>query len=262
MQYGERIRQRRTELGMSQAELAALVGVSRNTVAGWETNHSRPDLGILPKLCAELKISLNAFFGTERKRTAAEARVLEVFFSLEEGDREIILWQMEALRDKRAEKRAAEAKAVPVVLPKTVTLFRSDLGAAAGFGAALGDAQGDQVVLLADRETERADEVITVCGRSMEPTFFDGDRVLVEHAKELREGEIGIFLVDNEGYIKEFRKDGLHSHNPEYRTMKFHEGQTVRCIGRAIGKLQESQIPTREQLERINEAGKAGRETV
>ena len=257
MQYGEMIRRRRTALGMNQADLAERVGVSRNTVAGWETNHSRPDLNTLPKLCAALKMSLNTFFGTERKRTAEEAHVLDVFFSLEAGDRESILWQMEALRDRRAEARRL---AEPVILPKTVSLFVNELGAAAGFGAALGEAQGEKMIVLADRDTERADEVITVCGHSMEPTFEDGDQVLVQHTKELREGEIGIFLVDNEGYIKEFRKDGLHSHNPEYRTMTFHEGQSVRCIGRVIGKLTENQIPTDEQLNMIEEATRAGKE--
>ena len=257
MQYGEIIRSKRTRLGLDQAELAERIGVSRNTVAGWETNHSRPDLAVLPKLCAALKISLNTFFGVERKRTAEETRVLEVFFSLEEGDRQSILWQMEGLRDRRAESREKEMQ---VLLPKTVTLFVNELGAAAGFGAALGEAQGERMVLLADRDTERADEVITVCGRSMEPTFLDGEQVLVQHTKDLREGEIGIFLVDNEGYIKEFRKDGLHSHNPEYKTMTFREGQTVRCIGRVIGKLKKEQIPTREQLNMLEEAARAGKE--
>ena len=257
MQYGELIRRRRTALGLNQAELAERVGVSRNTVAGWETNHSRPDLGTLPTLCRALRISLNAFFGLERKRTAEENRVLEIFSALEAQDRESILWQMEALRDRRAEQRRREE---PVPLPKVVTLFRNELGAAAGFGAALGEAQGEKMILLADRDTERADEVITVCGRSMEPTFYDGDQVLVQHTKELREGEIGIFLVDNEGYIKEYRKDGLHSHNPEYRTMTFHEDQSVRCIGRVIGRVKEEQIPTREQINRITEAARAGKE--
>ena len=257
MQYGEIIRRRRTALGLNQAELAERVGVSRNTVAGWETNHSRPDLGTLPALCRALKISLNAFFGLEKKRTAEENRVLEVFSELEAQDRESILWQMEALRDRRAEQRRMNE---PVQIPKVVTLFRNELGAAAGFGAALGEAQGEKMVLLADRDTERADEVITVCGRSMEPTFYDGDQVLVQHTKELREGEIGIFLVDNEGYIKEYRKDGLHSHNPEFRTMTFHEDQSVRCLGRVIGKVKEEQIPTREQMQRIEEAARAGKE--
>ena len=264
MEYGERIRRRRTELGMNQAALAERVGVSRNTVAGWETNHSRPDLGTVPALCAALSLPLDAFFGSEKKRSREERKILEVYFALEERDRESILWQMEALRDRRAaarEKAREEEEAIRLAEPpRTVSLFVNELGAAAGFGAALGEAQGEKMILLADRDTERADEVITVCGRSMEPTFFDGEQVLVQHAKELREGEVGIFLVDNEGYIKEYRKDGLHSHNPEYRTMTFREGQTVRCIGRVIGKLKKEQIPTGDQMRMIEEAARAGKE--
>ena len=69
MKYGEIIRIRRSALGMSQAELAAKIGVSRNTVAGWETGHSRPDLDTLPSLCSTLRISLNRFFGRESRKT-------------------------------------------------------------------------------------------------------------------------------------------------------------------------------------------------
>ena len=159
MNFAEIIRNRRTALGMSQAELAEKTGVSRNTVAGWETGHSRPDPDTIPKLCDALRISINRFFGRESKRTETEQRILSLFASLESGDRQVILWQMEALRDRRAAQRAAE-EAVP---PKVVSLFMNDLGAAAGFGAALGEAQGERITLLADPETERADEVITVC---------------------------------------------------------------------------------------------------
>ena len=152
MNFAEIIRNRRTALGMSQAELAEKTGVSRNTVAGWETGHSRPDPDTIPKLCDALRISINRFFGRESKRTEAEQKILSLFASLESGDRQVILWQMEALRDRRAAQRAAE-EAVP---PKVVSLFMNDLGAAAGFGAALGEAQGERITLLADPETERA----------------------------------------------------------------------------------------------------------
>ena len=248
MNYGEMIQIRRKAMGMNQAELAGMVGVSRNTVAGWETGHSRPDLDKLPALCSALRISLSRFFGCESKKSEEERRILELYSALEEGDREVITWQMEALRDKRAAAREAE-KARTV--PRVVTLFRNELGAAAGFGAAIGEAQGEQVTLLADSETEQADEIITVCGSSMEPTYMDGDQVLVQHTKHLRFGEIGIFLVDNEGYIKEYREDGLHSHNPAFRTMVFREGQTVRCLGRVIGKLKPEQVPTRQQMQAL-----------
>ena len=249
--FGAVIRRSRTALGLSQEELAAFLVVSRNTVAGWETGHSRPDMGILPSLCRALKISLNCFFGLQEGRSAEERHILDLFFSLEEGDRQIIVWEMEALFARREEQFRKET------LAGVVSVYVSDLSAAAGIGTALEEERGEYMYLLRDRETERADQVITVCGNSMEPTFQDGDQVLVSQAQDLRPGEIGIFLVDNEGYIKEYQRDGLHSHNPAYRTMRFGDGQTVRCVGRVIGKLKPEQLPTGKQLRILEEAEKA-----
>ena len=259
------IRTRRNALGLNQTRLAEETGVSRNAVAGWETGHSRPDLGTVPSLCKALGISIEAFFGEEADRSEEDRRLLKFFGMLDQRDREAILWQIEALAEGRKRQTAEERpqakkpagrirQADEFTVPRFVTVYASDLGAAAGFGAALDEAQGEEIHLLADDETERADEVITVSGRSMEPTFMDGDRVLVEHTDRLRPGEIGIFLVDNEGYIKEYRADGLHSHNPDYGMIPLSGEETVRCVGRVIGKLKEEQIPNEEQLDMIEEA--------
>ena len=251
--YAAVIRGRRKASGLSQEELAARLGVSRNTLAGWETGHSRPDLDRVPDLCRALKMSLNTFFGLRESRSAAERQILEKFFRLEEGDREVIEWQMEALAQRREEKLREET------VGRVISVWRSDVSAAAGTGCLLDEARGEEMLLLRDSETELADEVIAVNGDSMAPTFLDGDRVLVQHTGELKPGEIGVFLVDGEGYIKEYRKDGLHSHNPAYRTMVFDGQQDVRCVGRVIGKLKDSQIPSEKQRRILEEAGKVGR---
>ena len=255
-EYGERIRAFRKERGLNQFELAERTGVSRNAVAGWETGHSRPDLDTVPVLCEALGITADMFFGMEKERSAEGKAVLKLFFSMERGDREALRWQMEALAAGRKKQREERRKTVS--LPRYVSVFESDLDAAAGFSAELGESCGQMTYLLADPETEAADEVITVNGRSMEPTFHDGDRVLVKHTQRVNPGEIGIFLVENEGFIKEYQPDGLHSHNPAYRVMRFHEDQTVRCVGKVIAKLKPGQIPDREQLKLIEEAEKAG----
>lgn len=261
--FGALIRARRKMLGMNQARLAETTGVSRNAVAGWETGHSRPDLSTVPPLCEALGISLDSFFGVETPRLEEERRLLRFFSSLDQRDREAILWQTEALAQGRKRQTAVTApnvmqekkeEVLEIPVPHYVTVFRSDLGAAAGNGAALGEAQGDEIYLLADHETEQADEVITVSGSSMEPTFMDGDRVLVQHTDRLRPGEIGVFLVDNEGFIKEYQPDGLHSHNPAYGLIPLSGEETVRCVGRVIGLLKEEQIPSGEQLNMIEEA--------
>ena len=124
MNYAEVIRARRTALGMNQAELAEKTGVSRNTVAGWETGHSRPDPDTIPRLCDALRISINRFFGRESKRTEAEQKILSLFASLESGDRQVILWQMEALRDRRAFFRADKDRQVQPIIRHTVRFMR------------------------------------------------------------------------------------------------------------------------------------------
>ena len=240
--YAEVIRTARQAQGLNQQALAEKVGVSRNTVAGWETGHSRPDLNSVVPLCRALHISLNSFFGVRSAVSAEDRRLLDRMADMEPQDREVLEWEIEAILQRRMEKQMAECA------ERVITLFRSDLGAAAGFGGFLGEAQGEEMFLLRDEKTEAADEVIAVSGRSMEPTFADGDLVLVQHTKELREGEIGIFLCDGEGYIKEYRKDGLHSHNPMYGVIRKQDFHRIQVLGRVLGRVNAEEIPTEKQI--------------
>ena len=245
--YARVIREGRAGAGLSQQQLADRTGVSRATVAGWETGHSRPDLDALPKLCKALGISLASFFGVREGISREERNLLLAFRGMEEADRQAFVWQAEALAERRRASRMEELKG------RVILLYRSDLSAAAGFGGTLEAERGEKIWIFRDETTERADEIITVNGRSMEPTYYDGDELLVEHTDRLREGEIGIFLADGEGYVKEYRKDGLHSHNPAYPTMRFSEGNDVRCVGRVLGKVRTEQRPSEAQIEMLEE---------
>ena len=263
--FAARIRKARKDAGINQRQLSELLGMSRNTVAGWETGHSRPDLDSVPALCRALRISLASFFGVREGVTRAERKMLDAFRALGKEDQDAIQWQLEALvagrqARGRAPERAAEGNAAPrepagrpVGPVRAVSVYMSDLSAAAGVGTTLDAARGEQVWLRQDELTSQADEIITVNGRSMEPTFEDGDQLLVRHADSVREGEIGVFVADGEGYVKEYRADGLHSHNPAYATMRFGEGNEVRCIGRVLGKVQESQRLTKDELRWMEE---------
>ena len=145
------IRARRNALGMNQSRLAELIGVSRNAVAGWEMGHSRPDISTVPTLCEALGITVDMFFGLESPRVAEENRLLRLFTTLDRRDREAILWQTEALAEGRKRQAAMAESAVKPVrktrevpVPHFVTVYASDLGAAAGIGAALDEAQGEE----------------------------------------------------------------------------------------------------------------------
>lgn len=82
---------------------------------------------------------------------------------------------------------------------------------------------------------------LTVSGDSMSPKLDDGDRVLVRRQSFLENGEIGVFLVDNEdGVVKKFFLEGntlnLISINPNWpvRAFKGREMERVNIIGRVI----------------------------
>ena len=88
-----------------------------------------------------------------------------------------------------------------------------------------------------------ADEIITVCGQSMEPQFHNGDRVLVQYCSELSYGDIGIFYVPGMGgVIKQVAHDRLHSLNPDFDDIFPYE-DGAKIIGRVLGKITADMIP-------------------
>lgn len=50
MDIGQKLKEKRTALGLSQEELGKAVGVSRQTVSSWENDRSYPDIGSILKL--------------------------------------------------------------------------------------------------------------------------------------------------------------------------------------------------------------------
>lgn len=84
----------------------------------------------------------------------------------------------------------------------------------------------------------------------MEPDLHDGDDILVQYADAISPGEVGVFVADGEGFVKEYQPDGLHSHNSKYPVLHFNDDDNVRCIGRVIGIVPIDARPTEmEQAE-------------
>ena len=232
--YGEMIRNSRRKKGMSQEELGALAHVGKNAVGAWEAGRSRPDLSSVPVICENLGISINDFFGIPEAADQQKGKQIpdetvrlftDRYSQLNEYHRQVILREMDVLIDMQDNK--------PV-------------------------SAGEPVWLYEDSVTSRADEIIRVSGDSMEPRYHDGDQVLVQHTSNIRPGEIGIFVTGDMGYIKEFRKEGLRSLNPEYTLMRFSDMDEVRCIGRVIGTMRKDMYASIADIEHFTTAGMRG----
>ncbi|MDA5656006.1 LexA family transcriptional regulator [Staphylococcus aureus] len=82
------------------------------------------------------------------------------------------------------------------------------------------------------------DLALKVNGDSMEPMFKDGEIIFVEKTHNIKNGQIGIFIIEEEAYVKKvFVEDDrltLVSLNKEYRDLHFYRNESVRLVGKVI----------------------------
>lgn len=110
--------------------------------------------------------------------------------------------------------------------------------ASAGTGLIVFDMPPTKRIRIPDTPaTRHVDYAIGVNGTSMEPIYHDGDTLLVEMTDTVEIGEIGIFLVNNECYVKERQATELRSLNPNAKNIPLNE--SARCMGRVIDVLHE-----------------------
>lgn len=105
----------------------------------------------------------------------------------------------------------------------------------AGFGEYLEEYEQGKTVYVPDTpESRKADFVLTVSGDSMEPKFHDGDNILVRSQQTVEIGQIGIFDVDGEGYIKKLGDGQLISLNKRYPNISLKD-RYAKCFGLVLG---------------------------
>ena len=105
------------------------------------------------------------------------------------------------------------------------------------------------------KETVRIDESILpedttfgvrISGDSMEPEFHDGQIAWVLQQESVANGEIGIFALNGEAYIKKLQndKDGIFliSLNEKYAPIKVGENDRLDIFGKVLGKSDASAI--------------------
>ena len=123
---------------------------------------------------------------------------------------------------------------------ETIFIEFSTLRVSAGAGEPLiDDSYPDFIEVKKSELTESANFAVKINGKSMMPHFKDGDVVLIRSQPYVNIGEIGIFIIDGNGYIKKRGNDRLISINPEYDDIYFREGQDIRCKGLVIGTLED-----------------------
>ncbi len=229
----------REATGLKADEVGEMIGKSGKTVNAWENGRGQPDAEILIKLCNIYKVdNLLAEFDDEdilKKQNVfsdIEQRIIKKYRALDEHGKKIVDFVLNEEYDRSTEQSEGE-----LIQTNCIVLTMYEDAVSAGTGEFLSDGRCVEVTVDETPLTERADFILRVSGDSMEPTYYDGDKVLVENAAELNVGEIGIFVLNGQGYIKEYHPEGLLSHNKKYGIIKINENDRCEVVGRVIGKI-------------------------
>ncbi|MBA4700320.1 MAG: helix-turn-helix domain-containing protein [Ruminococcus sp.] len=245
--FGEKIKDARKLKGLTQKQLAEKVGAKHNSISDWENDKNKPDPDTIELLCGVLEITPNYLLtSTSNDFTPIEKSLIKKFRSLDTFGQETLniildreLKRIEALAKCNDHIAELERSNFPKnsftndTKNKSIHLYSyMNKIACAGTGFYFDDIPTD---IIEAPYMEDADFIIGVSGDSMEPTYSDGEKVYVEKRQLIEIGEIGIFMVNNECYIKEAGKDGLISHNPKYELIPGSE--SIQCIGKVLGKV-------------------------
>ena len=237
MSFPERLKAARLAAGSTQSDMAQQLGVDKTTYCGYETGRRQPDIPRLRQLAALLSVSTDALLETEGPGAATPEELAKIrkYRLLDLHGREMV----DTVLDKEYERMTLRDRAERENRGRITYINCYDLAVSAGAGEPWVDsAYKTRLEIPGELVPDRAHFCVRVNGDSMEPAYQDGDIVFVERVDGcVNEGEIGIFFLNGDGYIKRLGHGALISLNPSYDPIPLHDYDNLRCQGRALGKV-------------------------
>lgn len=231
--------------GKKQNELAEYAGISTSTISAWNKRGTNPAADTISTIADFFEVSTDYLLTGEEKRSSAsnlnddEQELLTYYNKLLDIDKGRVLGTAKTL----AELEMPVVK-VPIAVEepeeKRLKINCSTYQVSAGAGFELGEGDEWYEIEVPDTSKARkADFALQIKGNSMEPIYFNGDIVLVKEQPSVELGEIGIFNIESNGYIKKFGGDRLISLNAEYDDIEFsdYDEERIRCFGKVIGRV-------------------------
>lgn len=236
MSFGSRLRERRESLGLKQNELGNLLGITGSAIGNYENGVSSPKADILYKVFDVLQCDANFLFQDEMREletddfTVPEIRIVRKYRALDGHGKDMVdvVLEKETSRMQAAISQAVseDAEIIQFSVPEYEDPMSAGTGQPAGYG------YGKNLLLI--KEPPRGTSYVApIAGDSMEPTFHDGDRLFIQACYEINVGEVGVFLMDGQQWVKELGEGVLLSHNPKYDPRPMTED--IRCQGRVLG---------------------------
>lgn len=251
MTFGERLTELRISAGYTKRnEFADKLGIPSTTLRNYETDVREPGHTFLKQISEFFNVSVDYLLGlTDEKEIlnsfrlkATEYEHIQKYRALDPYGQDIV--------DTILDKETARIKEYGPLTTPTIVEYQSHsdskiivlpyfrAGVSAGSGIfILGNEAEDEIELPNLPEYAAADFAIDVNGQSMEPEFSDKDIALVNQDAEMQLGDIGVFVINGNAFIKELGEKELISHNKDFKNIAIHSGDNIVCMGKVIGKV-------------------------
>lgn len=235
-----RVSHRLSLAGMSSRLAAGGLDVSLNAINKWELGQSSPSAYQLLAVCSVFGIddSVEYFTGKQLLNSEGRSKVASYRDDLIASGN---------YRPEAEKPEADEGGIIYVYMPVSL------MPASAGTGDFLDDGCFEDLRFPQSSVPSGADFGVRVHGDSMEPVYSNGQIVWVKKCTSLRPGDVGLFMLNGNGYIKSYREQlpedadaftdiggtvhmqpKLVSYNPAYPPMVVGAEDSFRIFGRIL----------------------------
>lgn len=243
MSFGESLTTIRKSKGISRKDFAEQLEIPYTTLRNYETDQREPGHKLLIKMAMLLQVSVDELIGHRSKNKNAPLYSSEALKLAADYDTRMDNWgrkqvrstaDIEIARCAESVQSSSARKSDETVYYITSWFYRP---MSAGTGEQAGDEQPENLRLI--KEPPRGTSYVApINGDSMEPTYRSGDKLFIHACEEIEPGQIGVFFMDGQQWVKELGDGVLISHNPNYPPRPMTED--IRCQGLVLGVCDES----------------------
>lgn len=248
--FSKKLKDLRLKAGYSQKEVYEYFGIPQSTFSSWEVGKSEPPGDMLIKLCKFYNCDMIKDLSTDESDnvTYAEWKMIEKYRLISthspDGavvvdtvlDREYaIAEKLREQKDQLEKVRKMDMEVAEEIVPFRIISYHQKLASAGNGQVVFDDGAVDRIQIPDIKKYKRVSYAIGVNGKSMEPLYHDGDILLIEPTCQIEIGEIGIFIVDGEAFVKKLGNGELISLNKGHGNIALTEYSN--CMGRVVDKL-------------------------
>lgn len=228
---GSKIRMYRMKMNLTQDQLGKKLNTKKATISNYETGYRTPQQDDLFEIAHILNVSIDDLFPQRKKSNDITTVYNQLTPPRQHNVLDFANHQLEL-------QNSTDDNVIDLDTYKNENTTLTDVNGyvSAGTGEQIFDEPKFKVSVKG--YVPPHDIALQVNGDSMEPMFSDKEIIFVEKSNNIKNGQIGVFIINGEAYVKKVHvgedRLTLVSLNKDFRDLHFYENEGVRLIGKVI----------------------------